>query len=273
MRVAAGPGSLPRPLPGAPRGTSAASRRLGGCSRMGAAGRGVALPSRRRSRAVGEAFYQVGEIQRCAASSPNPKKPIARRANGVAARDQGWLNCGWPRDGSRRPTRRSAAMAEEVHEPGPRARVLDAYVEIVLAAGDFAAAAPPPRNSRRSPYGWTFRSCVPCRPARPERCFSPRAMPRRRWPNSGDPGVCGRELQAPYEAARVRVTDRTRMPNAGRRGGCTLELMAARQTFQQSGRRGGPCPWKTLLSEERAQEPPVRLPIGKCRFSDSSPPA
>ena len=31
-------------------------------------------------------------------------------------------------------------MAEEVHEPGPRARVLDAYVEIALAAKDVAAA-------------------------------------------------------------------------------------------------------------------------------------
>src|SRR5918997_114647 len=68
-----------------------------------------------------------GRFIACGASSPGRSGPTATRAGAVESRSRAWLCCGWGRAIRR-------AMGETRGWP-ERARLLPAYVEIMLAVG------------------------------------------------------------------------------------------------------------------------------------------
>src|SRR5207244_1457645 len=96
-------------------------------------------------------------------------------------------------------------MADEVHEPGARAKILDAYVEIVLAAHDAASA----RAAADELTEIAGRRDVPFL-----RALASRAVGAVLLAEDNPQAALGElreswsiwcELQAPYEASRVRL--------------------------------------------------------------------
>jgi DNA-binding CsgD family transcriptional regulator len=184
--------------------------------------------------AVGGAFYQVAELQRLRGKfadaeqayrqasqwrSPGPGLAQLRLAQGQV-------------DAANAAIRR---MAEEVQEPGPRALVLDAYVEIALAANDVAAA----RGASDELAEIAARQSIPFL-----RALSSRASGAVLLAEGNAPGALAElrqswsiwsELQVPYEASRVRCLIALACRKLGDEENALLELAAARQTFQELG--------------------------------------
>ena len=72
----------------------------------------------------------------CAASSRRPRRRTAARASGDGTRSRAWPCCGWRRDAARRGGRAIRRVVSATTDRLQRARLLPAYVEIMLAAGD-----------------------------------------------------------------------------------------------------------------------------------------
>jgi DNA-binding CsgD family transcriptional regulator len=184
--------------------------------------------------AVGAAFYRVAELHRLRGKfgdaeeayrqasqwrSLGPGLALLRLAQGQV-------------DAASAAIRR---MAEEVRESGPRATVLDACVEIMLAANDVAAA----RVAADELVKIAVRHSVPFLGALSSRASGAVLLAegnarsalvelRQSW-------SIWCELQAPYEASRVRLLIALACRNLGDEDNAIVELTAARQTFQQLG--------------------------------------
>src|SRR6266536_1429709 len=137
----------------------------------------------------------------CAASSPRPRRPTATPAAGGASRSPVWRSCAWPRSRSM-PRRRRRAAADELSEladdldvPMLRALASHAQGAVLLVEGDARAALDPLRRARTA------------------------------W----------QELEAPYEAARVRVLIGLACGALGDGDTADMELDAARWSFRQLG--------------------------------------
>ena len=176
--VAAGPGPLPRSVPGAPRRDHAAARRVAGRPRRGAAGLRTALrPSDAR---VGEAYYQQAELHRLRGEFARPRRPTARPASRGASRSPAWRCCGWRRGKVEAAGGGDPPGAGRGPRSGDAARLLAAYVEIMLAANDVRgrrAAADELAGDRRRPR--RAAAAAPWPPTPPARSSSPRATPGR----------------------------------------------------------------------------------------------
>ena len=111
-----------------------------GCARGGASGSG-ALPAGREPGGGRRGLLPAGrDPPRCSATSARPRRHTGRRAGSGVSRSRALPCCDSPRA---RPTRRrprSAGGLAETTEPGKRAALLPAYVEIMLAVGDIEAA-------------------------------------------------------------------------------------------------------------------------------------
>ena len=186
--------------------------------------------------AVGEAIYQLAELDRLrggfeAAEAgyreagtwgrlPEPGLALLRLAQGDVAAAAASIR---------------RAMAEATDEM-VRARMLEPAAEIALAAGDVAAAREAADRLRRARRrARCARSSVRWRP---ERTGSVRlaegdvagalAVLRRAW-------EAWRELDAPYEAARVRVRAAQACRQLGDHDGAAIETEAAREVFERLG--------------------------------------
>ena len=207
----AGPGAVPREMPGAPGRDHAAAGLLAGgqdeaeqaCERLAA------------GRPPGPAFYRRAELHRLAASSRRPRRPTGRPAGWTrAAAGSGAAAAGsGPFDAAAAAIRRRGRG----RGPGPVA-LLPAYVEIVLAAGEsprrpaaadelaaIAADLDTPRLRALAAHA-TGAVLLPEGDAR-----AALTALRQAW-------SAWHELDAPYEAARTRVADRASPAGAGRRG-------------------------------------------------------
>ena len=126
-------------------------------------------------------------------------------------------------------------MAEQVRDLGPRARVLDAYVEIALAADDLEAA----RVARDELTGLATRYAIPFLKALSFRAAGAVLLAE----DNEQPAVtelteswrlwC--ELQAPYEASRDQLLMGQACRKLGDEEHALLEFSAARQTFERLG--------------------------------------
>jgi len=184
---------------------------------------------------LGSAFYQMGEVYRL-------RGKFAEAEEAYRQASQWYRNLG-PGPALLRLAQGKTAEAEtairraveEEQRPGPRARILDAYVEISLAADDVAAAL---RTSNELAE-IAGRQSIPF-----FRALSLRATGSVLLAEGDARGALDAfrqswslwcDLQAPYEAARVRYRMGLAFNLLGDAQDAAVELEAARETFQRLG--------------------------------------
>lgn len=185
--------------------------------------------------AVGAAFYRKAEVHRLRGEFAE-----AEEAYREAGRWQRTPQCGLAQLRFSQGQIQAAyaairQVAEEVEEPGKRSQVLDVYVEIALAANDVAAARAA-SNELSEIAGRIDAAFIHAITARADGAVllaegnaRGAAAALRRALN------CFRELDAPYEVARVRVLVALACRELGNRDTADLELSAAREVFQKLG--------------------------------------
>ena len=205
--------------------------------------------------AVGAAFYQIAQVQRLRGKFAEAEEAYRQASQWSQALGPGSAQLRLAQgqvDAANAAIRR---MAQEVQEPGPRAIILDAYVEIVLAANDVAAA----RGAADELAEIAARRGVPFLRALSSRALgavllaednarSALAELRQSW-------SIWCELQAPYEASRARLLIALACRKLGDDDNAVLEITAARQTFQQLGATLELSRADALLSKDVRQAP------------------
>jgi len=186
---------------------------------------------------VGSAFYQVAEIHRLRGRFDDSEEAYRQASQWSRTPGPGLAQLRLAQGRVEAAYAVIRRMAEEVREPGPRARVLEAYVEIALAAKDIAAA----RSAAAELSLIAARLDIPFLRALSSRnsgavllaegnaqeAVAELRQSYRLW--------C--ELEVPYEAARVRLLMALASRALGDEDDALQELTAARQTFQRLGAR------------------------------------
>lgn len=192
-------------------------------------GRPVAKP------AVGAAYYQVGEVQRLLGRFAESEEAYRRASewNRTPAPGPAQLRLAQGEvDAANVAIRR---IAEEVRDVGPRARVLDAYVEIVLAAHDVPAA----RSAANELSAIAVRWNVPFLQALASRALGSVLLaegnPHASLAELRQSWSIWCELDAPYEAARVRTLIAQACRELKDEENACLELAAALEAFERLG--------------------------------------
>jgi DNA-binding CsgD family transcriptional regulator len=185
--------------------------------------------------AVGDAYFQLAEIHRLrgeykkaeeayrqaseAGRAPQPGLALLRLAQGQV-------------DVAAASIRREV---DEAQDPMTKSKILPAHVEIMLASGDVAAA----RSSADELA--TIAGLLTAQLLRAVAAHANGAVLLSEGDARGALGAlrpawtAWQEIEAPYEAARVRVLIGLACRALGDRDGAGLELDAARKTFQQLG--------------------------------------
>lgn len=186
-------------------------------------------------RAVGGAFYQKGELHRLRGEMAEAEDAY-RRANEWGRKPQPGLAqlllARGQVDAAATMIRRAL---EESGDRPMRARVLGAYVDIMLEAGDIRAA----RSGADELSQIATRIGVPFLRALAGHAngavLLAESQPEAAVDVLRDALAAWRELEAPYEAARTRVLVGLTSRSLGDERGAALELEAARQEFRRLG--------------------------------------
>ena len=210
--------------------------------------RATKLLSKPRARpSAGAAYYQLGEIHRLNGrfaeaetaysqasqwqSNPGPGLALLRLAQGQV-------------EGANAAIRR---LAGEDRETGSRAKILDAYVEIVLAGGDVASArvASDELKEIATQHGIPFLQALASRAVGAVLLAEGKARDaleelRQSW-------TLWCKLQAPYDAARVRLLIAKACRSLADEENALLELQAAQQAFEELGAAADLAQVKALL--------------------------
>ena len=198
---------------------------------------------------VGSAFYQVGEIQRLRGKFADSEEAYRQASQWSRSTGPGLAQLQLAQGRVEAAYAAIRRMAEEVHEPAPRTRVLEAYVEIALAAKDVAAA----RNAAEELAKIAARLDVPFLRALSLRnsgaVLLAEGNPREALAELRQSCNLWCELEVPYEAARVRLLMALANRTLGDEEDALQELTAARQTFQRLGARVDLLRVEVLLSE------------------------
>jgi ATP/maltotriose-dependent transcriptional regulator MalT len=203
---------------------------------------------------AGAAFYRLAELYRVRGEyaaaesayqeagrwlrSPHPGMALLRLAQGKTAAASASIR----------------RIAEEVREPGSRARILESYVEIVLASGDTAGA----RAAADELQQIANRFNAPWITAMSARATGAVLLAesdlrgalaelRRAW-------VLWCELDAPYEAARTRVLIASVCKKLDDCDAANLELEMAQEVFLRLGAAPDLARLKEFSTEERGSE-------------------
>ncbi|MGY1642758.1 LuxR C-terminal-related transcriptional regulator [Geodermatophilus sp. SYSU D00703] len=187
--------------------------------------------------ALGSAWYQLAEVHRLR-GEPAEAEEACRRA-GLAGRDpepgMSLLRLAQGRvDVAVRSIRRAL---DEAQDPLLRARLLPACVEVLLEAGDVRGARTAAEElaaiATRLDAAYLDALAAEASGAVLLRVGDPRtALPPLRRAHR-----CWRDLEAPYQAARVRLLIAVACRGLGDRAGAELGLAAARRTFEELGAR------------------------------------
>jgi DNA-binding CsgD family transcriptional regulator/tetratricopeptide (TPR) repeat protein len=198
------------------------------------------------------ALYQVGEVQRLRGKFAESEEAYAQATQSSRCPGPGMAQLRFAQgrmDAANAAIRR---MADEEMELGPRAKILDSYVEIVLAAKDIPAArvAAEELATIAARQDVAFFHALSLRAAgavllAEGNARTAMAELRRSWDHWS-------ELQVPYEAARVRVLVGLASRELGDEENACLELTAARQVFQGLGATVDLSHVETLLSKTPA---------------------
>ncbi len=181
------------------------------------------------------ALYQVGEIQRLRGRFAEAEEAYSQASQLSRCPGPGMAQLRLAQGRIEAANALIRRMADERMEAGPRARTLDSYVEIALAAKDVAAA----RSAAEELTGIAARQDVAFFRALSLRAAGAvhlaegnareaMAELRQSWHHWS-------ELQVPYEGARVRVLVGLASRALGDEEDACMELAAARQAFERLG--------------------------------------
>src|SRR5215470_400781 len=205
--------------------------------------------------AVGAAYYQIGEVQRLLGRFAESEEAYRRASEWSRTPAPGPAQLRLAQGQVEAANLAIRRIAEEVQEAGPRARVLDAYVEIVLAVHDIAAARAAADELSRIAGRWEvpFLRALACRATgavllADGSANASLAELRRSW-------SLWCELDAPYEASRVRVLIAQACRELKDEENARLELTAACQTFERLGAIKDLSRVRALLPGDKIQRP------------------
>jgi len=185
--------------------------------------------------ALAAAFYQIAEVQRVRGNFAEAEEGYRQAGQWRSNPGPGFARLRLAQGQVEAANAAIRRAAEEVKAPCPRALVLDAYVEIMLASGDIAAA----RTSADELAEIASRWSVPFLRGLSSRASGTVLLAegnaqsalielRQSWKT-------WRDLQAPYEASRTRVLIALACRELGDEENAVLELSSAEQMFQQLG--------------------------------------
>lgn len=185
--------------------------------------------------AVGEAFYQVAEVHRLRGNLVESDKAYRQASQWYQTNGPGLAQLRLAQGQVEAANASIRRLAEEVQQPGSRARVLDAYVEIVLAAGDLAAA----RAAANELASIAARHDIPFLRALSYRATGAvlvaEGNARQALEELRRSLAIWCELQAPYEASRVRLLMALAYRKLGDEENALLEFNEVRQALQRLG--------------------------------------
>jgi ATP/maltotriose-dependent transcriptional regulator MalT len=203
--------------------------------------------------ALGAAFYQMGEIQRLCGRFAEAAQAYSQASEWHACPGPGLALLRMAEGQLQAANAAVRRMADEVRDPGLRARVLDAYVEVALAANDVTAA----RTASDELAEIAKQSDIPFL-----RALSARSRgavlfwegdARQALDQLKSSWKLWSELQVPYEAARVRTLMARTCRRLGDEENAVLELTAARETFRRLGAAVDLTAVERLLTEADGQ--------------------
>lgn len=185
--------------------------------------------------AAGAAFYRMAELHRLRGEFAEAEEAYRQASQWLQIPQPGLAQLRFAQGKLEAAKTAICRIVEEVHDPGSRARVLHAYVEILLAAEDIA----PARTAADELAAIAEHYNAPLLHAMAACCNgavlladgdAKRALAalRQSW-------VIWCELDAPYEAARVRTLIALACRELGDGDAASQELASARQTFERIG--------------------------------------
>ena len=185
--------------------------------------------------AVGMAFYQQGELHRLRGEFAEAEEAY-RQANQWGHSPQpGLAELRLAQGDATAAAAAIRRVVDEVQDRAARSRVLAAYVEIGLAVDDVGAARAAADELSQSPPNSTRRCCTAVAPTRIGAVLLAEGDARAACDALRRAWTAWRELDAPYEAARVRVLVGLACRALGDEDTAEMELDAARAVFEQLG--------------------------------------
>src|SRR5215831_17859707 len=185
--------------------------------------------------AVGAAIYCLAELHRLRGNFAEAEKEYRRASQWDRTSQTGFALLRLAQDQVESANTAIRRVVSEVKSGASRAKILDAYVEIAIAANDMATAraAADELGQIASKHGAPFLLALSERAdgavllAEEDAARALQAL-RKSW-------TIWCELEAPYEAARTRVLISRACRKLGDHDAANLELAAARDVFQQLG--------------------------------------
>ena len=185
--------------------------------------------------AIGAAFNRIAELHRLRGEFADAEKAYRQASQWDRTPQPGFALLRLAQGQLEAAKRAIRRLAEEVRDTGSRAKLLDAYVEIMLAARDVPAA----RAAAEELSKIAVANVAPFLRALSARAIGAVLLAehdagealsalRLSWTNWS-------ELEAPYEAARARVLIALACRELGDREAADLELVAARDVFKHLG--------------------------------------
>ena len=185
--------------------------------------------------AMGAALYRIAELHRVKGDFPAAEAAYHEASRWSRALQPGLAQLRLAQGKLDAASASIRRMAEEVKEPGSRARVLDAYVEIMLAVKDLSAA----RVAADELSEIALRVQAPFLRAISSRAHGALLLSENHTSKALDvlreswQTWC--ELEAPYEAARVQVLMAVAYRQLGDEDAAKLEFASARRVFERLG--------------------------------------
>lgn len=193
----------------------------------------LALPTPRP--ALGTAFYRLGEIHRVRGEFKEAEDAYKQAARWQRAPQPGIAQLRFVQGQVEAAIEAIRHVADEVKEISARSRVLDAYAEIALAAGEVATA----RAAADELLEIARRLDAPLLHAVAARANGAVLLAEKDAHGAlvvlRQSLAIWRELEAPYEAARVRVLIALACREVGNCDAADLELGSAREAFEGLG--------------------------------------
>ncbi len=207
----------------------------------------LSLPTPRPD--AGGAFYQVGEILRLGGKFVESEEAYQEASRLYRCPGPGLAQLRLAQGRIDAAGSMILRLVQEVHETGPRAKVLAARAEIALAAKDVAAAGAAAEELESIaarwdiPFLWALyartRGAVLLAAGQPSDAFTQLTRSWSLW----------REFPAPYEAARTQVLIAQACRHMGDEENALLELRAACDTFRRLGAQVDLSHAETLLAK------------------------